>query len=165
MGDLVQTASGGVRPIVWIGDRLLECRRHPRPDAVLPIRIAAGAFAPGIPSRDLLLSPDHAVFAAGCLVPVKYLVNGHSVAQTRRRRVHYFHIELDRHDIVLADGLAAESFLDTGNRAMFAGQGVLALHPDFTAQAWEAQGCAPLVVTGPVVDRLRAGLARARVCA
>ena len=65
------------------------------------------------------------------MIPIKLLVNGASIRQEAGwRRVHYFHIELDRHDIVFADGLPAESYLDTGNRGMFANaNGPLELHP------------------------------------
>ena len=64
-GVLVVTASGKTRPIVWIGHRRVDCRRHPRPWDVLPVRISAGAFGPAQPRRDLVLSPDHAVFVDG----------------------------------------------------------------------------------------------------
>jgi hypothetical protein len=59
--------------------------------------------------------------------------------------------------VLLANGLAAESFLDVnGNRGFFANGGVpVILHPDLTALAWEANGCAPLVVTGPELDAVR----------
>src|SRR5208282_5463618 len=72
-GDRVRTAAGVAIPIVWTGHRRVACRRHPRPAEVQPIRVRAGAFAAGQPSRDLLLSPDHAVFAAGLLTPIRHL--------------------------------------------------------------------------------------------
>ena len=31
----------------------------------------------------------------------------------------YYHVELSTHDVILAEGLATESYLDTGNRAAF----------------------------------------------
>jgi hypothetical protein len=160
VGDLVSTASGGVRPIVWVGSRRVCCTRHPRPDLVHPVRVAAGAFGPRLPTRDLLLSPDHAVFADGVLIPVKRLVNGATVAVDPRASVEYFHIELDRHDIVLAEGLPTESYLDTGDRDRFEGGACVALHPDFSSRVWEAEGCAPLKIVGPEVDRVRDTLVR-----
>ena len=58
--------------------------------------------------------------------------------------------------MLLAEGLPAESYLDTGDRACFANGGAIAtLHPKFGALTWDAQGCAPLTVTGPVLERLR----------
>lgn len=83
----------------------------------------------------------------------------------------YHHIEPACHDVVMAEGVAAETFLDADNRDAFASEpGVVRLHPDFAppaghaVQRWEALGCAPLVVTGPPVERARAMLqARERV--
>jgi hypothetical protein len=90
------------------------------PVALRPVRILAGAFASERPRRDLLLSPDHAVFADGALIPAKLLVNGVTIVHdTRRREVTYFHVECAAHEILLAEGLEVESYLDTGNRAMF----------------------------------------------
>ena len=157
VGETLCTQGGAPRPIVWIGRRTLDLRRSP---ASHPVRIAAGAFGPGLPARPLLLSPDHAVFADGVLVPVQYLVNGDTIRTVARRRITYWHVELDRHDVVLAHGLPVESFLDTGQKAAFESDGVLRLHPPPATRDWEADGCAPLVVTGPVLERLRARLAR-----
>ena len=65
------------------------------------------------------------------MIPIRLLVNGASIRQEAGvAEVHYFHIELDRHDLLLADGLDAESYLDTGNRGMFSNAAVpIALHP------------------------------------
>lgn len=160
VGDLVEARFGGRAPIVWIGERAVDCRRHAKPEAVWPVRVRAGAFGRGVPTRDLYLSPDHAVFEDGSLIPVRELINGGSIAQVRRARVHYYHIELAQHDVVRAEGLEVETFLDTGNRANFRGQaGVIALHPDFAAQVWDAMACAPLVIAGPALDAARRRLA------
>jgi hypothetical protein len=119
------------------------------------VRVAAGAFGENVPVRDLYLSPDHAVFVNDVLVPVKLLVNGTSIARVKRDHVRYFHVELQRHDMILAEGLAVESYLDTGDRAMFSGGQVTALHPDFTPRRWEMAGCAPLVLTGEALQAAR----------
>ena len=96
------------------------------------------------------------------LIPVKYLMNGDSIAQLPCAHVTYYHVELACHDIILADGLPAETFLDTGNRGVFTNGGtVTELHPDFAPAGvdylllWEAHGYASLVVTGPEVERAR----------
>jgi hypothetical protein len=133
-GDLVRTAAGAIRPIVWIGHRRIDCARHPAPQMVWPVRVAQGAFADAQPCRDLYLSPDHAVFVDGVLVPIRQLINGVSIAQVAVDTVAYFHIELATHDVLLAEGLPAESYLDSGNRDDFANGGVaMALHPTFDA--------------------------------
>jgi hypothetical protein len=75
--------------------------------------------------------------------------------------VAYWHVELPRHDVLLAEGLPCESYLDTGNRANFTnGGGVTTLHPEFAPLRREAEACAPLVVTGPrlAAVRLRLGM-------
>lgn len=156
-GDRLVTRDGPARQIVWRGRRRVDCRRHPRPEAVAPIRIEAGAFGPGVPMRDLILSPDHAVFWGGVLIPVQFLVNGVSVRRENVAFVTYHHIELDRHDLVWAENLVTESYLDCGNRHHFAGQGgVESLHADFEPVRWnEADACAPLAVEGGPVAAAR----------
>jgi autotransporter-associated beta strand protein len=159
VGDLVTTQSGGPRPVRWLGHRHVDCRRHARPQDVWPVRVAAGAFGPGLPCRDLVLSPDHAVHVDGVLIPVRCLINGAGIAQEPWASVTYWHVELDRHDVLLAEALPCESFLDTGNRAAFANGGVvMQMHPDFARHMWEGAACAPLVVAGPQLDRVRARL-------
>ena len=66
MGARVALARGGTAEVLWLGHRAVEVARHPRPQDVRPVRIADGAFAPGVPTRDLLLSPDHAVCSTAC---------------------------------------------------------------------------------------------------
>ncbi|WP_171070164.1 Hint domain-containing protein [Methylobacterium terricola] len=160
VGDLVVTASGAQVPIRWIGHRRVACDRHRDPHAVWPVRILAGAFGDGLPLRDLWLSPDHAVcLDDAALIPVKHLVNGATVAQVPQNAVTYWHVELASHDILLAEGLPAESFLDTGIRAGFENGGaVIALHPDFAPRT-HADFCRPLVQGGAFVAEIRARLA------
>jgi len=160
-GMVVRLASGGVAKVVWVGHRDVRCDRHPRPHDVWPVRVHAGAVAPGVPRRDLLLSPDHAVAVAGHLIPVRHLLNGATVVQEPAETVRYHHVELARHDLLLAEGLAAESYLDTGNRAAFAGGGpALALHPAFSRSIWAEAACAPLVESGPALAAARRTLLR-----
>jgi hypothetical protein len=120
------------------------------------VRVHAGAFGDAQPHRDLLLSPDHAILCDGVLVPVRCLVNGATVVREPAGPVTYWHVELDRHDIVVAEGLACESFLDTGNRGAFENGGAVAqLHPDFALGVWQRQGCAPLCRDGAEVTAAR----------
>ncbi len=157
-GDRVSLAKGGSAPVRWVGHRRVDLRRHPRPEAVRPVRVRAHAFGPGLPRRDLRLSPEHALLLGGALVPVHVLVDGEVVAQESPDRVTYFHVELDRHDVILAEGLPAESYLDTGNRAGFANGAVTILHSDFAPGPDAAEPSAPLVLAGPQVEAARATL-------
>ena len=162
-GDRVLLHDGGMAPIVWIGHRRVDCARHPHPEQVWPFRVAAGAFGPGLPRRDLYLSPDHAVWVTDALVPIKYLAAGVDIVQVPWAEATYFHIELDEHDVLLAEGLPVESYLDTGDRARFDNGGKVAtLHPDFSARAWDALGCAKLILSGPALEAARRHVARAR---
>jgi collagen type I/II/III/V/XI/XXIV/XXVII alpha len=160
--SLVTIATGEAEKIVWLGRRHIDCARHKEPTLVWPVRIQAGAFGGGLPRRDLFLSPDHAVFVDDVLIPIKALINGTSIAQTLVDEITYYHVELRRHDLLLAEGLAVESYLESGNRSNFAEPGkLIRLFPDFAtcpgaiAGLWETSGRAPLVVTGPKLDAAR----------
>jgi hypothetical protein len=146
VGDTVCLAEGGSAPVVWLGHRRVDCRRHPHHADVWPVRIVAHAFGVGRPVRDLLLSPDHAVFIDGVLIPVRYLLNDATVRQEKVASVSYWHVELSKHTVLLAEGLSTESYLDTGNRAAFDNGGVVVTsHPEFARSVWNRQGCGPLV--------------------
>ncbi|MDD2861308.1 MAG: Hint domain-containing protein [Acidiphilium sp.] len=157
VGETVIAHDGRLVPIVWIGHRRLDASRHPHPEQIRPIRIEAGAIADRIPARDLYVSPDHALYLDGMLVPAKALVNGRSIAQVERDAIEYYHIELPSHDILLAEALPVESFLDTGNRAFFAGQrdDAIILHPNMMQSEREARSCAPFTESGPAIVALR----------
>ena len=158
-GDTVRLLDGRDAQIVWIGQRQIDCHRHPNPTAVWPMRIAPDVFGPDQPNRELFLSPDHAILVDDMLVPIKHLEDGVGIKQVPMENVTYYHIELERHEILLADGLAVESYLDTGNRSSFANGGkIVQLHTDFAAWTWEAAGYAPLVVTGPRLEAARTRL-------
>ncbi len=162
IGQPVRSAFGGLVPVEWLGWRHVDCRRHPSPRDVWPIRVQAGAFGQGQPARHLLLSPDHAVHVEDVLIPVRHLVNGTSIRQERVSEVTYFHVELPTHDVIFAEGLAVESYLDTGNRTAFANGGpIVEAHPDFAQRVWEAEACAPQITHGPILARVAARL-RAR---
>jgi collagen type I/II/III/V/XI/XXIV/XXVII alpha len=167
LGDQVQMVNAkGAQPVVWVGHRSLDCTRHPQPRKVWPVRIKAHAFGLNRPYRDLWLSPDHAVYAGDVLVPVKYLINASTISQIAMDEVKYYHVELPRHGVLLAEGLAVESYLDTGDRVNFTnGSGPIALYPDFASRVWEAEGCAPLVVTGPALEAARRWVNGLAACA
>jgi hypothetical protein len=76
-------------------------------------------------------------------VPVEHLVNGVSIVQCEAvERVAYFHVELDSHDVVVAEGAAAETFVDCDSRRMFHNAVQFAVHyPGEDAPRWAL--CAP----------------------
>jgi hypothetical protein len=157
VGDRVAgLRSGTFRPVRWIGHRNVDLSKHPDPDAINPIRICAGAFGPNRPHRDLILSPNHALYVDGHLIAARYLLNGATVRQETWETIDYYHVELDAHDVMLVDGMAAESFLDVGNRAAFSNGGEpVMLHPDFARKTWDAEACAPDLPKGEELSLLR----------
>jgi hypothetical protein len=159
-GDIAVLADGKVSPITFIGQRFYDLRRHPRPETVSPIRIAAGALADGIPARPLTLSPDHALFIDGVLVQAKDLVDGIAIVQDMEATsIRYYHVELEAHGILLAEGAPAESFLDTGHRGIFENANApLILHPDLMQLRREAESIAPLCHDGEILSAIRARL-------
>jgi hypothetical protein len=159
VGSQVLTVRDGherAAEIIWVGQRTVDISRHAMPEKVRPVRILAGAFGPGLPQRDLRVSPDHALYIDGHLIEAKTLVNGVTViVETATRFVTYHHIELAAHDVVLAEGLAAESYLESGNRAMFENDAQpMVLHPDFAAEC-RTKACAPLLTEGDIVTAVR----------
>ncbi len=157
-GDQVVTHQGALAPVRWVGWRTIDLAAHHRPEAVWPVRMCEGALGPGIPGRDIILSPDHALLLHGQLVPVKLLTNNATIKrETSSLAVTYFHIELARHDIIFAEHLAVETYLDTGNRSMFANsQGQPHAAPAFgRGKQWDAQAYADLCLSGPVLRDIR----------
>jgi hypothetical protein len=142
--------------VTWVGRREVDCADHAQPRKVWPVRVEAGAFGPGRPHSDLFLSPDHAVFVGEVLIPVRCLINGSTITQVNVDHVTYHHIELAAHNVLLAEGLPAESFLDMRDGSNYANRpGPARLYPDYSARIWEAFGCARLVVTGPELEAAR----------
>jgi hypothetical protein len=167
--DLVMTLDGGElspRPVKWIGTRRIDLAAHRDPKMVAPVRVQPGAFGDNRPHTELLLSPDHAVFVDGKLIAVRLLINGGTIHQDLGcKAVTYYHIEIDRHSVLLAEGLPVESYLDTGNRGFFANSGEpLVLHPDLTDEAdypdRAAGSCAPFVWDEATVKPIWGGLAK-----
>jgi collagen type I/II/III/V/XI/XXIV/XXVII alpha len=153
-GDIVLTLAGeelSAQPVKWVGQRRIDRTAHPHAETAAPIRIRRGAFADNMPHRDLLVSPDHAIFVDGKLICARQLINGTTIRPEKGwTSVEYFHVELGAHAILLAEGLPAESYLNTGNRGFFANSGEpLVLHPDLTDETdyptRAAGSCAPFV--------------------
>jgi hypothetical protein len=146
-GDLITTPDGP-RPVRWIGTRYAE----PAPPAAWPIAIAPGALGEGMPARTLRVSPEHALYVDGVLVPARHLVNGTSIVQERVAAAEYYHIELDQHAVLFAEGALAESWRDTGNVRMFANAGT-------RPAAVDSDPYAEIVEGGPALAAIRGRIA------
>jgi hypothetical protein len=142
-GDMVLTRTGA-RRLRWVGRRLCDSATAAE---LRPVRVAAGALGASLPNRDLLLSPQHALLLGAVLVPAVALINGGSVQRAPPGVVTYHHLGLDRHDVVLAEGLAAETWLPDSDAPRF----------DWEDGQRPAQGppCAPLVAGGAPLEALR----------
>ncbi len=150
-GDRVLTASGAVRPIVWIGTGRVLATRGQR-SAATPVIVKKGAFADNVPFQDLRVTKGHAFYLDNVLIPVEFLVNHKSILwDDRAQEVAIFHIELATHDVVLANGAPAETYRDDGNRWLFQNvNGGWHLPP--------MPPCAPVLTGGPQVDAVWARL-------
>jgi glycosyltransferase involved in cell wall biosynthesis len=158
LGDRVVTASGEYRPIKWIGHRSYGGTLPVSPN-VQPIRFRAGSLGGGLPRRDLLVSPEHAMVLDGQLIPARGVVNGRSILrETGLGQVTYFHIELDSHDVLLAEGAPAESFLDDNSRGLFHNaREYRVLYPDEAPHP--AVYCLPRLEEGEALEQIRLRLA------
>ncbi|MDA8250249.1 MAG: Hint domain-containing protein [Rhodospirillales bacterium] len=119
-GDLVCLADGGVAPVRWLGHHTVS-RRFGDPLRTWPIRVRAGALAENVPSRDLLLSPGHALRVGDVLAHAAALVNGVSIVRETQvpETFVYWHVELDTHALILAENTPAETFLDSYQELAF----------------------------------------------
>jgi hypothetical protein len=120
VGGLVTTADGKTSPIKWLGRQTVS-RVFANPNRVLPIRIRAGAIDDNLPERDLLVSPCHAIFVDGVLAQAGALVNGSTIMRETQvpKTFTYYHVELENHSLILAEGLPTETFVDNVDRLGF----------------------------------------------
>ncbi|SPJ24954.1 Hint domain-containing protein [Palleronia abyssalis] len=122
IGDMIQTRDNGYQPLMWVGTRPISgARLHVMPN-LRPIRVPSGAFTPGDPRGDLVISPRHRVLLRGqaaqalfnqpeVLVAARDLVGHRGIHVDRKiAQLTYVHLMLPRHEIVWANGVATESF-------------------------------------------------------
>lgn len=120
-GDLVLTKDQGAKVVRWVGGREILIRDAQSAEMFRPVRVRAGAFGPGLPERDLLVSPMHRLVISNPDVPLLFgesevlcsaqsLVNGFSILQEQVARVTYVHLLFDSHQVVSSSGCASESF-------------------------------------------------------
>jgi len=167
-GDMVlamRHGHAGVEPLRWVGSVDIAVPRNAAAAATsAPILIKAGALAPGMPARDLRVSPDHAMAVDGYLIPARHLVNGTSIIQEFWcRRVRYFHLELDAHGLLLSEGAWSESYLDDGSRQHFNNAALTGLYLDFEASRSQGQyddrACLPVLRQGLKLDLIHGRIA------
>jgi len=159
IGDRVLNHKGEARAIKWIGHRAYGGRFAAMNREILPICFKAGSIAENTPRRDLWVSPHHAFYLNGVLIEAKDLVNGVSVYQANSvKSVKYFHVELDSHDVIIAEGALAESFVDDNGRGIFHNaHEYAALYAD-AEEAAALRYYAPRVDCGEEVEAARAAL-------
>lgn len=145
VGDTVATSSGQARPIVWIGTGQVLATRGRR-TAATPVIVRKGALAPNVPHQDLRATKGHSLYIDNVLIQIEFLVNHRSILwDDRAQEVTVYHLELDTHDVLLANGAPAESYRNDGNRWLFqnANSGWhLPPKPPY----------APVLTGGPIVD-------------
>jgi O-antigen biosynthesis protein len=159
IGDWVMTVSGAPRPIRWIGRRTYSGPIASGNGQVLPILFRAGSLGERLPQRDLWVSPGHAMWVDGMLIPARALVNGTSIVQEKAvDEVTYIHIEFNTHDVIYAEGAPSESFVDDESRLLFDNAAEYwTLYPG--ARPEHARLCAQLVEEGEALEAVRQRLA------
>lgn len=165
IGDLVSTKDGTAKPIRWIGKMSFERDGQSWAEGARPIRIQKGALGDNCPQRDLYLSRTHMLYLGGVLIPAGDLVNGSTIAEVAPEtdRLEYFHIELDHHDVLLAEGAPCESLLVwADDRSHFDNvDEYVELYGDLPSVAMLP--CAPIAALcgrrGALASRLRSALA------
>ena len=113
INDLVVTSSGEAKPIQWVWRRRFERQSGQEwAEEIAPIRVAQSALGPNTPHRDLYLSRYHCLYLDGVLIPAVDLINDSTIARfdaIHLREIEYFHIKLDRHSVIYAEGAACET--------------------------------------------------------
>ncbi len=124
IGDPIVTACGAIHQVRWIGRRSYDQVTAAANPHLHPIRIRSGALGIDRPMRDLMLSPRHAVLVADgmggtVLVPIGALVNDTSIRRVTLTLITYLHVELESHELILAEGVPVETFADVDSRDLF----------------------------------------------
>lgn len=145
-GDVLPTMFGGNTQIQWISRNSFTKSDPSKPwvKDVLPVRIVRGALAPNVPHTDLFVTQAHAVFLDGALVPAGLLVNGTTITlydADEYDRLEYYHIKLEEHDIICADGAPCETLLQVNDGS----QNFAEYYRIFGVPASEPVPCAPLL--------------------
>ncbi|WP_069384379.1 Hint domain-containing protein [Halomonas caseinilytica] len=121
IGDLVMTARGESVPVKWLGRQTIGRLTASGNNA--PVRVREGALAPGKPNRDLILTASHGLVIDDLVINAGALVNHDSIDYVPNRElpdtVTYYHIETENHEVVIANGTEAETYIDYIDRQGF----------------------------------------------
>jgi Ca2+-binding RTX toxin-like protein len=122
IGDPIVTADGRTVAVKWIGRQAISAR-FGMAERLQPVRLREGALGAGRPWRDLTLTADHALLLDGLLVNAGALVNGTTIQYLPRDEIGpqftVYHVETEDHDVILAEGAAAETYVDYVGRQAF----------------------------------------------
>jgi Hint domain len=123
VGDLLPTMFGGLRPVQWIGRYPIKKSDPSKPWVrdVLPIRIAQSALGPNLPHADLYVTAHHSLLIDGVLAPAEALINGTTIVRDEDGEydeLEYFHVKLESHDVIYAEGVPAETLLEVNEYAV-----------------------------------------------
>ncbi|GAW35837.1 hypothetical protein RA2_02905 [Roseovarius sp. A-2] len=122
IGDMVLTAAGTTVPVKWMGRQTVHKVFTPK-ERFVPVRVKAGALGNNLPHTDLLVTADHALIIDELAINAGALVNGTTIVFERvedlPQKVTYYHIETEDHNVVLANGAAAETYVDYIERRGF----------------------------------------------
>jgi Hint domain-containing protein len=120
--DLLPTMSGGLRPVQWIGRYPYKKSDPSKPwaQSALPVRISRSALGPNVPHADLHVTASHSLLIDGVLVPAELLINGTTITRYEPEgdEVEFFHVKLESHDVIYAEGAPAETLLNVGESAV-----------------------------------------------
>jgi uncharacterized protein (TIGR01370 family) len=144
VGEIVAMADGLLRSVVWIGTGRVSVLPGHR-TAATPVIVRQGAISPNEPNRDLRITKGHSLLLDGYLIPIECLINHRSIVwDDRARDFDIYHVQTECHGVLLANGVAAESYRDDGNSWLF----------DNPREPEVCDPCAPILTGGPIVDEI-----------
>lgn len=119
IGDCATTADGRAVEIKWIGRKTVTARFGPA-ERLHPVCICAGALGNNTPNADLFVTADHALLIDSVLCHAGALVNGTTITRDpMNNRFTVYHVETEAHEIILANGAPAETFIANAGRRAF----------------------------------------------
>ncbi|ARW10056.1 Hint domain-containing protein [Acetobacter ascendens] len=155
-GEMISVFINGAeeqKEVVWAGTAHVVVNANlPEDQAGYPVRILKDAFAENVPCKDMLITSEHCLFVEGSFVPARMLVNSRSIYyDTTITSYDYYHIETEKHSVIMADGILTESYLDTGNRRNFRQTGKV-IRIGGKQKNWQKDAAAPLGVQREFVE-------------